>query len=221
MGDQRYTIKVNTPPEDEPVSLEEAKLQCRIDSTGDEDYDALIDNQLSSMIKAAREHVEMLTRRTLMATVFDMYLDRFPTPYDQKNPFVFRKQWPYQIPLPRLPLLLGEGNELSIEYYDENNSLQQLTEGEDYEVDDTAEPPIVDVITGEVWPQTRERFKAVHIKFSAGYASVDDVPARAKMAILHIVGQTWMQREAIVVGSIVTDVKFLDRLLAGLTVLEF
>jgi len=62
---------VITPPIKEPISLAEAKLQCRVDGSTE---DAL----LSLFIAAARNYIEWRTARTIHETTLEYVLDSWP-----------------------------------------------------------------------------------------------------------------------------------------------
>lgn len=215
MGDtQRYSISEVTPPASEPVTLDETKLHLRVDEDADDDY-------ITSLIKVAREDVEMRTRRTLMPTVFDMFLDRFPNPYDSKNPYVLFKKCPYQIPLPRLPLLsLSDDDDFFIKYYDTNGDIQELIEDTDFEIDRLSLPARVRPVTGLTWPDTYDKFNAVNIRFTAGYLDAASVPEVAKQGMKLIIGDIYENRESTIAALNFQVGKTLDRLLAGITFVE-
>ena len=63
--------KVSTAPSSEPITLAEAKLYLRVDTTAD---DALI----TALITAARETVERYTSRALVTQTITQVLDCFP-----------------------------------------------------------------------------------------------------------------------------------------------
>ena len=64
-------LTIATGPTVEPISTEEAKNHLRVDI---EDDNAVI----KSLILAARESVEVITRRALITQTWDYYLDEFP-----------------------------------------------------------------------------------------------------------------------------------------------
>ena len=64
-------LVIATAPAAEPISTADAKLHLRVDITDDND---LID----ALVKVAREHVEIITRRALITQTWDYYLDDFP-----------------------------------------------------------------------------------------------------------------------------------------------
>ena len=65
-------LRVTTEPTVEPVTLTEAKLQCRVDVADD---DALI----TRLISAARSRAEQITQRSIAEQSLTLYLDEFPT----------------------------------------------------------------------------------------------------------------------------------------------
>jgi uncharacterized phiE125 gp8 family phage protein len=65
-------LKLVTPPEVEPITLEEAKSHLRIDTDAEDVY-------VSALITAARERVELFLRRALATQTFEYTLDGFPS----------------------------------------------------------------------------------------------------------------------------------------------
>src|SRR5512139_1421702 len=71
-GEANMGVKLITAPTSEPVTLAEAKLQCRVDISTD---DTLIGN----LITAAREWCEAHDWRVYMPQTWELYLDDWPT----------------------------------------------------------------------------------------------------------------------------------------------
>jgi uncharacterized phiE125 gp8 family phage protein len=65
--------KITTAVTTEPVTLAEARLQCKVDSD-----DASWDAVLSGLCTAAREYAEHYTGRALATQTLEMVLDTFP-----------------------------------------------------------------------------------------------------------------------------------------------
>ncbi|HOW32781.1 MAG TPA: head-tail connector protein, partial [Bacteroidales bacterium] len=65
------TFKLQTAAASEPVTTEELKAQLRITHSSQ-------DTMLASLIKAARQRAEFYTRRALITSVWDLFLDSFP-----------------------------------------------------------------------------------------------------------------------------------------------
>lgn len=168
--------KVITAPASEPVDVEAAKLALRI---GDDAEESLI----QEWIKAGREYVENRTHRALVSQEIRLTLDCWPSRV---------------IALPRPPLLTVD----LVEYVDTAGVTQTLTEGVDFEVDDTAEPALIRPLEGHSWPATKRAFNAVTIEYTAGYGNEGAVPSRAKQAILLYVGDAYAHRETMGVGTV-------------------
>src|SRR5512139_4185185 len=71
-GEANMGVKLITAPTSEPVSLAEAKSQCRVDISTDDDY-------ISNLIVAAREWCELHDWRVYMPQTWELYLDNWPS----------------------------------------------------------------------------------------------------------------------------------------------
>jgi uncharacterized phiE125 gp8 family phage protein len=166
-------IKVYTAATTYPVTLAEAKLHLRVDGT---DEDTLI----NALIAAATQQAENYTWRTLMTTVYEYIADSFSK----------------QIELDTFPIATID----SIKYYDLNNVQQTLIVSA-YESNLNECPVLIRPKENYYWPDTKIRFDAVTVRFTAGYASAAAVPAAIKQAILMIVGHLYANREDVVTGT--------------------
>ena len=167
----RYSLSVTTAPTAEPVSLPEAKRQCRIDGS-DEDDD------LRRLITAARAAVEAMTGRTLVTTTYAMTFDRFPGTSGR-------------IVLPRSPV----ASVTSVAYRDTSSadttldpSVYKLSAG------DVFKAGYLVPADGEVWPDTDCDPDAVTVTFSAGTAA-SAVPETVRRQVLLLVGHWWDRPE--------------------------
>lgn len=159
-------LKVDEPPEEEPVTVAEAKLAAKIDADITED-----DTLVAEWITAAREMFEKRLGQAFVETAFLLYLDRFPCNRGGL------------IELPRWPLV-----EVSqIRYVDADGDWQTLAD-DLYQVDAVSRPGRLMPAYGELWPSTRCQMNAVEISFSAGEADAAAVPKRIKQAIYLAVG---------------------------------
>jgi uncharacterized phiE125 gp8 family phage protein len=160
-------IKLKTEPDNEPVTLEEAKLHCRVDTDDDDDL-------IGSLITAAREYCEGFQNRAYVSQVWELWLDGFPaTPFD----------------IPKPPLLSID----SIKYYDTDNTEYDF---DDYYADTESTPGRLELNYLESWPSVTLRdINGVCITFTAGYGDADDVPQSVKQAILLLVGHWYENRE--------------------------
>jgi len=132
----------------EPVTVDELKLYCGIDSGFTTD-DAL----LTAAITAGREFVQSETGRQLPAATYDLTLDGFPK----------------MIYLPRSPV----ASVVSIKYQDTDNAEQTLAASK-YVVD-VVDPERVSRIVlalNAAWPATYDSINTVVVRFTCGYATV-------------------------------------------------
>jgi uncharacterized phiE125 gp8 family phage protein len=194
------TVRVITQPTVEPVTLAEAKLHLRV-TTSDED--ALI----TSLISAARIYAENYTRRAFAQRTLELLLPNVPSCG--------------VIELPQPPLR----SVAWIKYIDADGVLQTI-DAADYQVDMYREPGLIKPSYLETWPViTRSDFNALQVRYTAGYAETGspdsdadyraNIPEAVKQWIKIRVGTMFEMREAVVVGTIVTDIKhdFIDGLL--------
>jgi uncharacterized phiE125 gp8 family phage protein len=157
----RYALTTTVPPAVEPVTLAQAKAQCRVEHDAD---DALI----SRLVKAAREMSEESTNRRWITQTVEAVFEGFPCGTD------------------RLALPVGPVQAVTtVAYRDVNGTSQTLSGWEAWE---GHKPPVIaPPSTG--WPATQSgRLKAVTVTLTAGYATPALVPAHAVQAMLLAVG---------------------------------
>lgn len=164
-------------PATEPVSLTEAKAQCRIDGTAENDL-------LTALIAAARTHLEEITWRALITQTWRLTLRGFPT----CNAPIY---------LPRPPLIAVS----SITYVDTAGTTQTLASG-DYTVDAAAEPGTIEPAWGLSWPLTRDQPAAVTITYTAGFGNAAAVPSDLVHALKLLIGHWSENREAVAEGGL-------------------
>jgi len=170
-------IAVTSAPAVEPLTLAEAKLHLRYESTDEDD-------RITSLIKAARIHAEMFTGKAMITQTFTWKLDGFPT--------YFR--------VPRSPLQ----SVTSIAYLDANNASQTLASSV-YSVDTYSVQPRIVLAFNQVWPVTYDAIDCVTVTFVAGYgASGSSVPETLRQAMLLLIGHWFESREEVVLGTIAT-----------------
>ncbi|EHJ49498.1 hypothetical protein DFW101_3502 [Solidesulfovibrio carbinoliphilus subsp. oakridgensis] len=179
-------IRIITPPASEPVTLAEMKAWARIDATGDTAADAANDALLSSLITAAREEAENLTRRAILMQTLELTLPGFP-------------RWGQGVELPRPPLAAVE----SAAYFDAGNASVTMDEAA-YVVLNASDavPPSLYPAPGGFWPDTFRRADAVTIRYTAGWPNAAAVPENIKTWIKMRVATLWANRESIVAGNV-------------------
>ena len=161
------TPEIITAPTVEPITLAEAKAQCRVDHN---DEDALI----SIYISAAREQCEHLINRSIPLQTLEIYLDAFPSG---------------DILLPRSPVVEVE----SVKYIDVNGTEQTLPTNQ-YYTENKGSPAWILRAQNSEFPQTSEVANAVTVRYVAGYAVV---PSAIKQWIQLAVGAMYAHREHI------------------------
>lgn len=179
-------IKLITPATTFPVTLEEAKLHCKVDTNAD---DALI----SALITAAAEMAEQETGRAIMPQSWELTLDAFPDAFE----------------LTRVPAV----SVTSLKYYDATGTQQTLSNAF-YTLDNSDDNGLAYVVPayGETWPGSRAQINAVALRYLAGYADAASVPESIKSWIKLQVGAMYENRET--EGAMQTHkLGFADRLL--------
>ena len=174
------SISETVAPTEEPVSLAEAKTHCRVDVPDEDSF-------MSALITAARRWCEAFQGRAYVDRTYELKLDGFASP----------------ISLPYPPL----SSVTSIAYVDENGDTQTL-DTDYYDVDTHSEPGRVLRAYDVTYPSTRTHEHVLTITYVAGYGGADDVPQEIKQAILLLVGHWFINREAVLTGTVSKDIEF-------------
>jgi uncharacterized phiE125 gp8 family phage protein len=149
-------LKLVTAPAEQPITLAQAKMQCR--ATEFTDDDTLIE----LFIDAAVDFVDGpsgFLGRALIDQTWDYYLDAFPT-----------DSGPIEIPLPPLIEVIGL-------FYQDGDGVEQEWTSTNYRVDASGEPGKISLGSGVSWPTPITEGDAVRIRFRAGYLNQIDSPA--------------------------------------------
>ncbi len=179
MDVDRYALDRTTAPTVEPVTLVQAKAQCRVDGTADDTF-------IGELIEDARDMVEDYLGQALLSQTWKLYLDWFPD---------------WEICVPRPPLISVS----SIAYVDSDGVSQTLS-ALLYQVDAKSRPGRIWPAYGETWPVAREQLNAVTITYVAGYGTTAaTVPQKIRRAVLLTVGDWYENREQIITGTIVAE----------------
>ena len=170
----RMQTKIYTAPAEEPVTIEEAKLQCRVD-TADEDV------LFERLISAARRYVETFQRRALITQTWEAYLDAWPSEA--------------YIDLPYPPLQ----SVTSITYKDTAGSASTFGSA-NYIVDIGRTPGRVYLAYDASWPSTTlYPTSGITVRYVCGYgATGKSVPAETRQGLLLLVAHLYENREATV-----------------------
>jgi uncharacterized phiE125 gp8 family phage protein len=155
------------------------------------------DPELRRLIQTAREHVETFLRRALITQTWKLTLDDFPAGDI--------------ISLPRPNLLTVS----TFKYLDWAN-VEQDVDAATYTVDTETFPGRIIRKWGESWPLARPEMGAVRIVFTAGYGpAASDVPEAIKHAMKLLITDLNEQRESTVIGTIVAELPYMQRLLSA------
>lgn len=170
-------------PTEEPVALEDLKAHCRVEITDDDDL-------INALGIAAREKVELDTGRVLCSQTWLLKGNGFPS----------SDSTPIELDMPPLQSVS------SIAYVDTDGVAATWDDAE-YQVDTASQPGRILPAYGESYPTARDQYNSVTVTFVCGYGASYDVPRALKHAIKILVGTWYEQREQIVVGNLVTEVK--------------
>lgn len=165
-------------PTVEPISLAEAKVQCRVDT---EDSDAYI----TTLITVARQYLEDVCDVTFISSVWEAKYDLFPI---------------WQIILPRPPMAPGD---VTVTYRRGDGTYGTLTSAAgDFQVDTSAIPGRIYPNWASSWPATRGDENSVTVRYSAGYGPDGrSVPATARHLMLFLVSHWYDSRQLSVTGG--------------------
>lgn len=183
-----------TAPVVEPVSLAEAKAQCRIDSEAE---DALV----QSYITMSRQYVEDILDTSLITQVWEARYDTFPL---------------WEIVLPRPPMA---PQAVTVTYRNEAGQNNTITStAGDFQVDDRVVPGRIYPNYNGVWPAVRGDENSVTVRWTAGYGATGfNVPPIARQLILFQVAHLYENRQPVVMGysQVLPVPKTFDTLLAA------
>ncbi|WOF43775.1 head-tail connector protein [Sphingopyxis indica] len=173
---------VTVAPVGEPLTLEAAKRQLRIEP---EDVDQ--DAHIGTLIAAARQKVENELGIPILRQTRQTHLFSFPCG----------------------AIWLGGGEAIdvqSIKYYDAAG-VQQTMLTTDYVVDAVSRPATVMPAPSRAWPSTLCRAGSVQVEWQGGWATAADVPADLVHAMKLLVAHWDQNREAVNVGAVSAEVE--------------
>ena len=163
------SLQLITPPAVEPVTLADAKLHLKVDTSDD---DALI----ARLITAARARSEWHTGRALNTQSWILWLDSWP------------QCGIIEIPLPPLQ------DVSSVTVYALDDSTTVLDPAT-YQVDAASMPARLTLRSTVLPPMILRAINSVAVAFTAGYGdAADDVPAGFRAAILELIAFLYEHR---------------------------
>lgn len=180
-----------TPPSAEPVTLDEAKKQCRVDS----DEDDLV---ISGMISAAVSYLDGpsgVYGRAIMPQVWQLDLPG----------------WTDAITLPVEPV-----RSVSVTYTDPDGAAQTMPSSSYLLSTWPSFATEWRFVSGAARPALIDSEYPVSITINAGFADAAAVPPELKAAMLMMIGTLYENRESVVVGTIASVLPLgFDALIAG------
>jgi uncharacterized phiE125 gp8 family phage protein len=163
----------------EAVSLGEARRQCRILGTDDDDT-------LRSYIEAARNHVETVTRNALIESTYAFYFDEFEDFYNIYSPIVSITSFDYKIT-------------------DNIGTYAASLTGTDYHLNtDQGLITLADDAMDDLYEQSN----AIKIIAVTGQPNIGAVKGDIKLAMLLLIGHWHENREATISGTIIKPIPF-------------
>lgn len=162
--------KQTTPPAQLAITLDEAKAQLNVETAFTDD-----DPLITSMINAAALFVEKIIQGPLMTQAWEVYAE------DWEDVFEIQKE-----------RITAVG---SVKYYDSNNA-DQTVNPSDYQEDLSSVPARIIFNSSFAAPDVYDRFDAIRIAITAGYANAAAVPEDLKRWIKVLVTQFYESRDA-------------------------
>lgn len=192
MHPSRGSLELVTAPASEPVTVAEAKLHGRIETTAD-------DTLIEGYITGARQLVERLTGRVLITQTWKLTLDNWPGASSdewwdgvREAPISFLDEGA-SVEIRKAPFLAIT----SVATLDESDAPTTYAASNYYVTKHNGFGRLVKK-TGSVWPViTTRAYGAIVITFTAGYgANASDVPIALRQAIKDIVAHWYENRGA-------------------------
>lgn len=167
------TLRLITPPAVEPVDLDLARNQCRVDGTDE-------DNLIGLFIKAARARVEAFTRRRLVTQTVEARFRRLAK---------------------SMPLQTGPVQSIVSVTYLDPDGVEQTLDPSLFRLTDGQYGAAVIPARLVDWPSSLDDDDSVAIRFVAGYGLAEAVPQDLVVAVLMTIGHLYENRESVIVGG--------------------
>ncbi len=160
--------RVTTQPATEPLTLTEAKLHLKVDTTVDDDL-------ITALITATRQSVERYCNSALITQTITEKYDCFTSRG-------FRLSVSPAITI------------TSVSYTDSAGDTQTLST-DVYGLDNYSRPARVFLKENQQWPQTRVEPNTVTVVYTAGYGAASDVPGPIKTAMKLMLADLYENRQ--------------------------
>jgi len=177
-----WSLAVTVQPAEEPVTLAEAKVHCKVDHAAE-------DGLLARLIKAARELSEAETGQRWVTQTVTYAAADFPRAC--RHAVVGGRVVPGVMCLPVEPVQSIS----AVRYWSDAGVLTSLVVNTDWLAWVGHSPPLLYPAPGKFWPHTQlGRLAAVEVDAVVGYGAAAAVPAKAQQAILLAVGDWYEHR---------------------------
>jgi uncharacterized phiE125 gp8 family phage protein len=160
-------LKLITPVAQEPVTLAEARAQCRVTDTNE-------DSLISIYIQAARQYCEQYTQRAIGPQTFELALDAFP-------------DGPIELPM-------SPATSITSVKYADVNGVEQTLSTSGYVLDDYSHLSWCVSAYGSEWPVALDAANAVKVRYVAGTTTIDPT---VRVAMLLLIGHMFEERSAV------------------------
>lgn len=181
------TDRLVEPADGDAVSLELAKKHLVIDHAVD---DVLI----AQIIGAATKYAEEICNRGFVVQTWEAVFRRFPVSSCGEDTYLELKRGNVIDPAP------------VITYRDAAGASQTLASSV-YLVDDVSVPGRVRLAPDQEWPTIQNRWDAVRVEYTVGWAA-DEVPEPIVQALLLLIAQMYENRTPEITGTIVSKIEF-------------
>ncbi len=192
-----------TPPDDEPISLADAKTHLYLVDTSQ-------DSKVLDCIQTAREHVESVCEHALMPQTWRCFFDCFPQSMDE-----YRHPTSHLMSRASPVIQLPGGHTISVDsvqYRDTTGTVQTLGPSL-YAADLLSIPARLLPAYRTSWPATPAWPDSVTIDYQVGYDDPTKIPRPLRSAMMLIIGDLFENRESSVVGASYVETPAVERLL--------
>lgn len=159
------------------LTSSEVKTHLKVDTTAD-------DTLISALIVACTNSAQEYTNRFFLETTLDMFAD----------------EWKEISTLLKSPVTSVD----SIKYYDQDDN-QQTLDTSVYAFDMVSMPARIFLKPNQSFPELSERKNAIEVRYKVGVSSASDVDQAIKQAVLLTIGNYYENRQAVVTGTIATE----------------
>ena len=185
-----------TPPNIEPVTLDEAKAHLRLTSDND-------DAMLETYIAAARRTIEQRSGTRLMTQVVELARDDFPEDWREMS------------------LMLGNVRSVDSIKYRDSEGMEATLAADDYVAVVDVSPAAVRPKDGS-WPAVSMHYpRSVRVRMTCGYLMTASVDRSVKTAVLMLAAHWFENREVLAAGKATMLPVGIDALLEGWPMANF